>query len=852
MPKSLGSPPISHAVGRLPAVCPDAAAAPLDSANAREDPMLLFDNLPSLIWRSGTDAKCNYFNHTWLRFTGRTFEQEFGDGWTAGVHPDDFDRCISTYLEHFAMRTPFEMEYRLRRYDGTYRWIIDSGRPIHDAEGDFLGYIGSCIDITDRRNTEAELRERETRLATLLASMGEGVVMRDADGKLLAHNAAACEILGLTPDALNASPTDLDTLQYVDEDGHPLPTSATPSAHALASGQAESAVLGIGPADARRWVLCNAVPLRDDDEPGGTRRGIVTTFADVTLRRAHEEQSRLAWTVFQNSIEAIIVTDAAENILSVNRAFTDVTGYTADDAIGQTPRILKSGHHDKAFYETMWRDISVMGFWQGEIYDRRKDGTPYPSSLSISAVRSKAGRITHYVAVLSDITERKASEARIAFLAQHDPLTSLPNRTLLHDRLDQALANAARHRSRIALMFLDLDRFKTINDSLGHMAGDRLLQGVAQRLTSCMRDTDTVSRQGGDEFLIVLTDVEVPDDAARVAEKILDLLHPPFDIDGQQLSTSFSIGIALYPEDGRDAATLMKNADTAMYHAKESGRNTYRFFDEVMNANALERLHLENGLRHALDQGEFQLYYQPQVDLRSGRIIGLEALLRWFSGVMGGVAPTRFIPLAEECGLIVPIGEWVLHTACRQAVAWQAAGHAPLPVAVNLSALQFRRSDIVASVATALAASGLDGRWLELELTESLLMQSGPDIIRTLIALKSLGVRLAIDDFGTGYSSLAYLKRFPVDRLKVDKSFVRDLSDNPDDATIVRTIIQLGHNLHLEVIAEGTETPEQIAFLLQEGCTEAQGYLFSPPLPARAIGALLEAGHLPATPFRAG
>ena len=361
-------------------------------------------------------------------------------------------------------------------------------------------------------------------------------------------------------------------------------------------------------------------------------------------------------------------------------------------------------------------------------------------------------------------------------------------------------------------------------------------QGVAGRLRQCVRETDTVSRQGGDEFIIVLTGVDSPDEAGRVAAKILDQLDAAFDVDGQQLRTSFSIGIALFPEDGHDPETLMKNADTAMYHAKESGRNTYRFFDERMNVNTLERLQLENGLRQAIGRQELRLAYQAQVDLASGRIIGLEALLRWASEPLGNVPPSRFIPLAEECGLIIPIGDWVLREACRQARQWQDAGLAPVPVGVNLSALQFRRSDIVAGVAAALDESGLDGRWLELELTESLLMESGPDVILTLGRLKALGVRLSIDDFGTGYSSLAYLKRFPVDRLKIDQSFVRDLAQNPDDAVIIRTIIQLGHNLRLEVIAEGTETLEQMDFLRREGCTAAQGYLFSRPHRGQRLG----------------
>ena len=807
----------------------------------RDFPVTLFELFPTLIWRAGTDTKCNYFNQTWLDFTGRSLAEEVGDGWTRGIHGEDFDRCVRTYLEHFAVRTPFEMEYRLRRHDGEYRWIIDAGRPIYDPDGEFAGYIGSCLDITDRRNTEAELRDREQHMRTLLSAMGEGVILRDAAGRVQSYNNAAAELLGLTPDEMDRWQTDDGRLRYFDENGDLCPHHHLPFVRALTSGKHKTGTLGIErPDGSRRWLWINAKPFFDDES--GELRGVVSTLADTTLSREHEEQRRLALTVFRNSAEAIIVTDAEERILSVNQAFTEVTGYAAEDVIGKTPRLLGSGTHGREFYEAMWRDLRILGVWKGEIQDRRKDGSLYPASLSISTVRDSNGRITHYVAVFSDITERKASEARIAYLAQHDALTGLPNRALLQDRLDQALAHATRQGKRIALMFLDLDRFKTINDSLGHLTGDKLLQGVAGRLRQCVRETDTVSRQGGDEFIIVLTGIDLPDEAGRVAAKILDQLDPAFEVDGQQLRTSFSIGIALFPEDGASPESLMKNADTAMYHAKESGRNTYRFFDERMNVNTLERLQLENGLRQALDRGELQLAYQAQVELASGRIIGVEALLRWASETLGPVPPSRFIPLAEECGLIIPIGDWVLREACRQARRWQDAGLAPVPVGVNLSALQFRRSDIVAGVAAALAESGLDGRWLELELTESLLMESGPEVIVTLGKLKALGVRLSIDDFGTGYSSLAYLKRFPVDRLKIDQSFVRDLAQDPDDAVIIRAIIQLGRNLRLEVIAEGTETVEQMDFLRREGCTAAQGYLFSRPVPAEAIPALLQRG----------
>ena len=823
-------------------------AQPPSASEEREFPLFLFEHLPTLIWRSGPDSQCSYFNQTWLDFTGRSLAEEIGDGWTLGVHPEDFDRCVGTYLQHFAARTPFEMEYRLRRHDGEYRWILDTGRPIVTPSGEFAGYIGSCLDITDRRNTEATLRERENRMTTLLASMGEGVIMRDAGGDILMHNAAAERILGLTASDLARWNVFSPFLAYVNEEGVPVEPAQLPAMQAIASGEPRSGVIGIDRPDGqRRWLLTNCVPLFNNGEKQAS--AVVTTIADITERRLHEEQLRLAWTVFRNSLEAILVTDASHRIISINKAFCEVTGYSEAEAIGATPRLLKSGLHDRPFYDAIWTAIDTAGFWQGEIYDRRKDGSLYPAAMSISAVHDRSGRLTHYVSVFSDITERKASEARIAYLAQHDALTGLPNRALLHDRLDQALAAAARHDRRLAVLFLDLDRFKTINDSLGHLIGDRLLKGVAERISACIRETDTVSRQGGDEFLIVLTDFNIPDDAARVAEKILDRITAPFDLDGHQLGTSFSIGIALYPDDGTTPETLMKNADTAMYHAKESGRNTYRFFDEAMNANALERLHLENALRRAQEHAEFELHYQPQVDLVTGRIIGLEALLRWFSPTLGNVSPVRFVPLAEECGLIVPIGEWVLHEACRQARAWQDLGLPAVPVAVNLSALQFRRNDIVATVSQALAESRLAGAWLELELTESLLMQSGPDIVQILKQLKALGVRMSIDDFGTGYSSLAYLKRFPVDQLKIDRSFVRDLTEDPDDAAIVRAVVQLGRSLRLDVIAEGTETPEQLDFLRNEGCAAAQGYVFSPPLPPAAITELLRIGVLPAAPL---
>jgi diguanylate cyclase (GGDEF)-like protein len=498
--------------------------------------------------------------------------------------------------------------------------------------------------------------------------------------------------------------------------------------------------------------------------------------------------------------------------------------------------------HDADFYRRMWAALQAVGHWRGELWDRRKSGEVYPAWFAINSVKDPEGRLTHYVAVFSDISERKAAEDRIEFLAHHDPLTGLPNRILLRDRFETALAQAARNRAKVALIFLDIDHFKAVNDSLGHPAGDVLLRQVAARLKGCVRASDTVCRQGGDEFLLLVVPVPDPRAASVVAEKVLQVLREPVELEGHSLAVGASIGISVFPDDGDNFDTLLQKADMAMYEAKAAGRNGYRFFSSEMNANALERLNMQNRLRRALERDEFQLHYQPQVDLDSGRIIGMEALLRWTSPDLGPVSPGKFIPIAEESGLIVQIGAWVLRTACRQNRSWQARGLPEVPVAVNLSALQFARGDLLDTVERALDDSRLPARFLELELTESILLHDADNIMASLRRLKNLGIKLSIDDFGTGYSSLSYLKRLAVDKLKIDQSFVRDIASDPDDAAIVRAIIQMGHSLKLRTIAEGVESADQLAFLRAEGCEEGQGYLFGRPIPAAEMERLLKSG----------
>jgi len=568
----------------------------------------------------------------------------------------------------------------------------------------------------------------------------------------------------------------------------------------------------------------------------------VALVQDITERKLAQEKFQLAAKIFETSMEGIVVTDKDTNIVSANPAFTKLTGYTTDEVVGKTPRLLNSGRQDRAFYQDMWNVLGTTGQWQGEMWNRRKNGEIYPEWLSISSVKNDRGETTHYAAIFTDMTEHKRAEERIRYLANHDGLTGLPNRTLLHDRIRQALAQASRHRTQVALLFVDLDRFKVINDTLGHAIGDRLLETVSTRLLACMREEDTVARHGGDEFVVVLPNVAQPQDAAHAAQKIVDTLSAPYLLQDRELYVTPSIGIGVYPSDGEDVQVLVKNAEAAMYHAKEAGGSTYQFYAAEMNAHAHERLDLENDLRRALKRGELLLHYQAQVETDTGRITGMEALIRWRHPERGLVSPAAFIPVAEETGLIIPIGEWVLRQACMQTKAWQEAGHPGLRMAVNLSGRQFLHGDLLQTVSGILQETGVDPHTLELELTESMLMQHTEETIATLEELSLLGVQLAIDDFGTGYSSLSYLKRFPVHRLKIDQSFVRDITTDPGDAAIADAIIAMAHSLSLGVIAEGVETAEQLEFLHSHRCEEVQGYHFSRPLPAEECTRLLQTG----------
>ena len=556
-----------------------------------------------------------------------------------------------------------------------------------------------------------------------------------------------------------------------------------------------------------------------------------------------DEQLRIAAIAFESQ-EGMLVSDANNVILRVNRAFTDITGYTQEEVIGKNPRLLSSGRHDASFYAAMWKNINNTGGWKGEILNQRKNGEIYPEYLNITAVKNPNGVIANYVATLTEITMSAKAADEIQHLAFYDSLTGLPNRRLLMDRLHQAFATSSRTGRRGALLIIDLDNFKTLNDTLGHDFGDLLLKQAAQRLEYCVREDDTVARLGGDEFVVLLEELNTdPLEAAAqteaVGDKIRAALNQPYQLATHEHRSTSSIGAAIFSDHDQSQEDMLKQADIAMYQAKKAGRNTLRFFDphmqDVINAHAA----LESELRKALENHQFQLYYQIQVgSLHSP--LGAEALIRWLHPERGLVSPVHFIPLAEETGLILPIGKWVLETACAQIKAWeQYALTRDLVLAVNVSAKQFHQADFVAQVQSLVQRHAINPKLLKLELTESMLLENIEDIIATMNALKEIGVQFSLDDFGTGYSSLQYLKRLPLNQLKIDQSFIRDLAADSSDKAIVRTIIAMAQGLNLDVIAEGVETDEQRQTLRDKGCTNYQGFLFGKPVPIEQFEAVL-------------
>ena len=581
------------------------------------------------------------------------------------------------------------------------------------------------------------------------------------------------------------------------------------------------------------------VPTQPDAEMQACFQRFALEAGRAVAFSEQEQQLRRALTVLSITNDGVIITDAKMRMVFVNKAWCEQSGYSQEEAIGQNPSLVKSDLQGPEFFQAMWASLREHGEWQGEIVNRNKNGEASPQFLRVRGVRDK-GVLTHYVGVIADLSRLKQSEREREQLAHYDPLTRLPNRLLATSRLNFAIEEAARNETRVGLICIDLDRFKNINDSLGHPVGDQVLQRVARSIKERVRGKDTFGRLGGDEFMLIQEHVKHPDEVARMAQLVLELMRQPVRIEaGNEIYTSASLGISVYPEDGKTAIDLIQNADTAMYHAKKLGRDTFCFYTAELSLQMRQRMHLEPQMRQALENGEFKLFYQPQVDIVSGQINGVEALMRWKSPEFGSIAPAEFIPIAEQSGLILGLGVWAMNEACAQAKRWLDEGLPPLIMAVNVSVYQFRAKNLLAVVEDALKHSGLPARYLEIELTESAFFEDAEESINITRRLHALGVKLALDDFGTGYSSLAYLSRFPLDKIKIDQSFVRDITSNPTNAAIASATIALARSLNMSALAEGVETDSQLNFLRQRGCAAIQGFFFSYPLDADACTAFL-------------
>lgn len=693
----------------------------------------------------------------------------------------------------------------------------------------------------------ASLRESESRMRLLLESTAEAIYGVDMEGRCTFVNPACLQMLGYErPEDLVGQPIH-DLIHHSHADGTPYPNQECRIYQAYRRGE------NIHRDDEVFWHRDgHAIPVEYWSYPmlrDGQVVGAVATFFDISERKRAEAALHQAAMVFESTRDGVVITQLDGRILAVNRAFTEITGYSEGEVLGRQPNLLHSGRQDAAFYQAMWSSIRAAGYWQGELWNRRKNGEIYPEWLTISTVRDDEGRPTHYVGVFTNLSQLKHHEAQLDHLAHHDPLTGLPNRLLLQSRLEHALDRARRHEQRIGILHIDLDHFKIVNDSLGHRTGDDLLLTVAERLRARTRQEDTFGRLGGDEFLLLLEPIETPQAPAEVAHDLLALLASPFACPGlDEVFLGASIGISIFPDDGDNVAVLLRNAETAMYQAKEQGRGRFCYYSGEMNLDARARLELEAALRRAIQRDEFELHFQPKVDMQSGSITGAEALLRWRREPSELVSPTRFIPLAEKTGLVVPIGAWVIDAACKQIRAWLDDGLREIDVAVNVSARQFHEGNLERIVADALARHRIPPQHLELELTESVLMHDPESSTALLNRLKATGIKLSLDDFGTGYSSLTYLSRFPIDAVKIDQSFVRDIVTDPSSACIVSSIIDLARRMRLKVVAEGIETEAQLGYLRRQHCDLMQGFYFSRPVQADDFAEMLRTGKsLPGT-----
>ena len=794
-------------------------ARTLEAEKALETSNRFFSTLAKIspvgIFRTDAQGNCVYVSERWCEIAGMAQDDALGEGWAQAIHLDDREQVVQAWNTSTQIRQNFSREYRFQQPNGITRWVLGQAAAEWGATGELIGYVGTITDITQSKQTEEELQKFFNLAPDLLC-------ISSFDGDFLKINSSWQRTLGYSEQEILSTPL-LELIHPDDKDS---------TIKRMAQGMTVGATIQFNSRyrckdGSYKWLEWTAAPDVD-------KRLIFASARDVTARKQakealQESEARYRY-LFQANPHPMWIYDLETlRFLAVNNAAVAHYGYSLGEFLTMTikdirpsgdiqPLLEKLSHLDKT-------NINISGIWR----HLKKNGTLI--DVEITSHRLNFGGSDARLVLINDITERKHAEERIQHLAHFDSLTGLPNRSLLGDRVSQAIRMAQRNHDKLAMLFVDLDHFKNINDTLGHRIGDGLLTEIAKRLKSVVREEDTVARLGGDEFVLLLPRTDA-DGAAHVAEKLLEAVAQRYQIEQYELVITTSIGIAIYPNDGMDFDSLTRCADVAMYRGKRDGRNNFRFFTAEMQASSVRKLQLENALRRALERDQLRLHYQPQASIEDGCLIGAEALLRWQHPELGMVSPAEFIPIAEDSGLILSIGEWVLRTAVRQLKTWMDTGIAPMIIAVNLSAVQFRQPQLLKLVTQILKEEGLPPQYLELELTEGVTVNDPPTAVTVMNNLHEHGIRMSIDDFGTGYSSLSYLKRFHVYKLKIDQSFVRDIAEDLEDKTIVKAIINLAKGLGLRTIAEGVETKEQLEFLRENGCDEIQGYYYSKPLPA--------------------
>jgi len=799
----------------------------------------LVTDVPVGIYHTGHSGELTFVNTYIAELFGVPGSEIMNSGWISFLHEEDRERVLARLRESIHRGDDYCQKYRVRLGDFSIRHVVDVGHPGKNAAGDITGYLGTLTDVTEQVQAELSARESQARLKHLLSATPTVLYSTKMENNRMVPQWASDSITAIfgysTGEAMapdfwqsHLHPEDREQcLKRMD-----LLPERDSLVHEYRFMHKEGHTL---------YVHDELKILHDET---GKVSEVIGCWSDISEQRERLERIRLLASAFDNTSESLLVTDLNSKILFVNKALEEMTGYSEEELLGNTPRVFRSGKHDRLFYEVMWDQILKTGRWSGEVWNRRKNGEIYPVWMSINTVYDDREQASHYIGISTDISRLKDTESQLQHLAHYDPLTDLPNRLLFQSRVEHAIQHANRHEKKLGIMVMDLDDFKKINDSLGHPVGDELLVAVSDRWRKRLRQEDTLARLGGDEFVLLIENMQKAEDAGNIARDLLACLSGPFKLStGDEVYVEASIGISLFPDDGQSADDLLRDADTALYRSKETGRNNFNYFTTELGQSAVERLELETALRHGIERNELLLHYQPKVNLVTGEICGAEALVRWKRPGHKLVPPDKFISLAERTGLIIPLGEWVIRQVCRQLRDWIDAGNEPVRVAVNISVQQFRDQQLHDFISRTLDRHDIRPQWFEIEITESVLMDNPDVVISMLTRLKDMGIRIALDDFGTGYSNIAWLTRLPVDLLKIDASFVSNLENSPHAVKLINSVIMLANSMDLMTLAEGVETRDQLQKLREFECDEMQGYYFSKPLPEAEFIELLREGR---------